>query len=339
MAKEDQPTKPEGAAESMKKRLKGEQRLSDFEKIIGFKIPKEKRDQAVDQIASFEKNPDSYVPSKLYNYIIGEKEWNTPKGDLKFAKDKAIYAHGVEPSKVSEKALKTMPDVEGNNPLTGRPYTEEAKKNLIKEHFNAMAQDTTGDYEMSAKQPKSYDEYLKREEENPLNKESIQRGQSKVKAESESLQREQEFNSGLRDKNKDYFIEGMAQNYINNESNPKLKDKSEKALLQMAHADWNSNAKSNLFSDDQHRSTYKDAILSKVNEIKQKVQNLKQGVQDEYAGMNPDQVISHYTQKYQNALSNVRSDPKATVNRMEDDIDQMAVAKLGKKYSPEKGLY
>jgi hypothetical protein len=337
MAKEDQSSKPQGAEESMKKRLKGEQRLNDFEKIIGFKIPKEKRDQAVSEIASLETNPDSYVPAKLYNYIIGEKEWNTPKGDLNFAKDKAIYAHGVDPSKVSEKALKTMPDVYGNNPITGKPYTEEAKKNIIKEHFNAMAKDTTGEYEKSL--PESYSEYVKREEEDPLNKQSIQNKKSKDKAEYESIVREAAFQDRLIDENKSSFIEGMARNYIKNDSNPKLKDKSEKTLLEMAHGDWNINTNSNLFSADKHRSIYKDAILNKVNEIKQNEQSEKQSVKNEYAGMNPDQVIAYYSQKYKTPIANSSAQASKVISKMDDEIDQMAAAKLGKKYSTQKGLY
>jgi hypothetical protein len=74
-------------------------------------------------------------------------------------------------------------------------------------------------------------------------------------------------------------------------------------------------------------------------ENKQKEVAAVQSVRDEYAGMSPDEVIAHYSSKYKTAMTNSPSSSKQAVSRMDDEIDQMAASKLGRKYSREKGLY
>jgi hypothetical protein len=68
------------------------------------------------------------------------------------------------------------------------------------------------------------------------------------------------------------------------------------------------------------------------------VQSAIEQVRSEYAGMNPDQVIAHYQSKYGQPRQSLGSQQSA-INRMEDQIDQMAASKLGMKYSKSKGLY
>jgi hypothetical protein len=109
-----EPIKPFGAAEAMKKRLKGEERLSNFEKLIGFAIPKEFRENALNKISDFGGSPDQYNPYQLYNFLIGEKEWNAEKGKEIFERDKAIYTSGVDPSKTSDKVFQNYIKNESN---------------------------------------------------------------------------------------------------------------------------------------------------------------------------------------------------------------------------------
>jgi hypothetical protein len=88
------------------------------------------------------------------------------------------------------------------------------------------------------------------------------------------------------------------------------------------------------------------AFQAKLQEQKQKISGAKavpvqsaiEQVRSEYAGMNPDQVIAHYQSKYGQPKQSLGSQQSA-INRMEDQIDQMAASKLGMKYSKNRGLY
>lgn len=273
------------------------------------------------------KGMSSYVKDwQKGNVLIDEDYFNKDFNNLTFSQQNALYRKfHLNDGKERWKMLHGMP---------ARFLPKLAS--LLEDH------DTDSDYRMNlrdtidtikaygVKEPEKADKYL----DTLINKQSAQN------AKHASDDSEDAFNEGLRKKNKMAFIEGMAQNYINNESNPKIKDRSEKNLLEVAHGDWNSNAKSDLFYEDVHRDTYKKAILEKVNEIKGKDQSLKQEVRDEYAGMNPDQVIAHYHQKYNlPKITTSKDDIKAAGSKLDKELNDAAAAKLGRRWSESRGLY
>lgn len=94
---------------------------------------------------------------------------------------------------------------------------------------------------------------------------------------------------------------------------------------------------------DNKASEAKDKSVKAASEAEEKLKQREvsavQSVRDEYAGMSPDQVIAHYSSKYKTAMTNSPSSAKKAISNMDDEIDQMAASKLGKKYSQEKGLY
>jgi hypothetical protein len=89
-----------------------------------------------------------------------------------------------------------------------------------------------------------------------------------------------------------------------------------------------------------------DAQNNRLKEERQKmerassapVQSAIEQVRNEYAGMNPDQVIAHYQSKHGQPKYSEKQ-RLAAINKMEDETDQMAASKLGMKYSPSRGLY
>lgn len=154
-----------------------------------------------------------------------------------------------------------------------------------------------------------------------------------LKVEGESNEEKGKFQKKLKEENKGSFIDAMAQHYINNESNPKLKDKSKDELLELSHGDFNQKSKSDLFSGDENREIHRDAILERVQKIKEKDKDLKQEVRDEYAGMSDDEVIAHYAEKYKKPLLEKSSpaDAKKAIDKMDYEIDAKAKKSLGIK--------
>ena len=105
-------------------------------------------------------------------------------------------------------------------------------------------------------------------------------------------------------------------------------------------------AKSESLDREEEFQAKLDAQKKQLEEERQKIERAKSAhaqsaieqVRSEYAGMTPDQIISHYHSKYgQPKYSNKQA--QAAVNRMDDETDQMAAARLGRKYSKSKGLY
>jgi len=84
------------------------------------------------------------------------------------------------------------------------------------------------------------------------------------------------------------------------------------------------------------------AFNKKIEDQKNKIQSQvskPQSIEDEYAGMTPDQIIAHYNEKYKTPFFKKSTPSKKTINSLDDEINQMAASKLGRKWDKNKGLY
>lgn len=105
-------------------------------------------------------------------------------------------------------------------------------------------------------------------------------------------------------------------------------------------------AKSESFDREKEFQAQLDAQKKRLEEERQQMDGAKasatqsaiQQVRNEYAGMNPDQVIAHYQNKYGQPKYSEKQQ-QTSVNKMDDAIDQIAASKLGMRYSKSKGLY